>query len=61
MAGARVPGTVRRPMSQRQRLQKHHRISSAWTPRPRTELEQLLAERLTDTAQQRDRPVHPAR
>jgi hypothetical protein len=29
--------------------------------RTRAELEQLLAERLADTAQQRDRPVHPAR
>jgi hypothetical protein len=28
--------------------------------RTRAELEQLLAERLADTAQQRDRPVHPA-
>jgi uncharacterized protein YjiS (DUF1127 family) len=29
--------------------------------RTRAELEQLLTERLADTAQQRDRPVHPAR
>jgi uncharacterized protein YjiS (DUF1127 family) len=29
--------------------------------RTRAELEQLLAERLTDTAQQRDRPPHSAR
>jgi uncharacterized protein YjiS (DUF1127 family) len=29
--------------------------------RTRAELEQLLAERLADIAQQRDRPVHPAR
>jgi hypothetical protein len=29
--------------------------------RTRAELEQLLAERLADTAQQRDRPVYPAR
>ena len=29
--------------------------------RTRAELEQLLAERLADTAQQRDRPAHPAR
>jgi uncharacterized protein YjiS (DUF1127 family) len=29
--------------------------------RTRAELEQLLAERLADIAQQPDRPVHPAR
>jgi hypothetical protein len=29
--------------------------------RTHAELEQLLAERLADTAQQRDRPVHLAR
>jgi hypothetical protein len=29
--------------------------------RTRADLEQLLAERLADTAQQRDRPGHPAR
>jgi uncharacterized protein YjiS (DUF1127 family) len=29
--------------------------------RTRADLEQLLAERLADTAQRRDRPGHPAR